>query len=229
MDSQPAPQPATATAPTPIPAPVPARRRRAHPAEKKRQIVEAAYELFGERGYHAINVADIARHVGMSHGTFYRHFESKFDVFQHIIGDVLARVQSLLSGEDPDGPDTLEEYRALAQRIGNRLYDAFMSDPHLSQLLFIESVGIEKELNERIRQAFAVAGQIGQLYIANGVRKGFLRPGLNAEKAALAINAMILEAARNARDAEDPDRERREWIDTVVTMIVDGMANRERR
>ncbi len=216
MDSQPAPQPP------------PARKRRAHPLERKRQIVEAAYELFGERGYHAINVADIARHVGMSHGTFYRHFESKFDVFQHIIGDVLARVQSLLSGEDPDGPNTLEEYRALAERIGNRLFDAFMTDPHLSQLLFIESVGIEKELNDRIRQAFAAAGHIGQLYVDNGVRKGFLRPGLNTQKAALAINAMILEAARNARDTDDPERERREWLDTVVSMIVYGMANRER-
>ncbi len=218
MDSQPAPQPP----------PQPIRKRRAHPAERKRQIVEAAYDLFGERGYHAINVADIARHVGMSHGTFYRHFESKFDVFQHIIGDVLARVQSLLSGEDPDGPNTLEEYRALAERIGNRLFDAFMTDPHLSQLLFIESVGIEKELNDRIRQAFAVAGQIGQLYIDNGVRKGFLRPGLNTHKAALSINAMILEAARNARDTTDPERERREWLDTVVSMIVYGMANLDR-
>jgi len=189
--------------------------------------VEAAYELFGERGYHAINVADIARRVGMSHGTFYRHFDSKFDVFQHIIGDVLARVQSLLSAEDPDGPNTLEEYRALAERIGNRLYEAFISDPHLSQLLFFESLGIEKELNERIRQAFEVAGQIGQLYIDNGVRKGYLRKNLNTRKAALAINAMILEAARSARDAEDPARERREWIDTVVSMIVDGLAKRE--
>lgn len=218
MDSQPASQ----TSPEP-----PARRRRTHPAERKRQIVEAAYELFGERGYHAINVADIARRVGMSHGTFYRHFDSKFDVFQHIIGDVLARVQSLLSAEDPDGPNTLEEYRALAERIGNRLYEAFISDPHLSQLLFFESLGIEKELNERIRQAFEVAGQIGQLYIDNGVRKGYLRKNLNTRKAALAINAMILEAARSARDAEDPARERREWIDTVVSMIVDGLAKRE--
>lgn len=223
MDSQPAPSPATEQAPPPAPT----RRRRASPLEKKRQIVEAAYELFGERGYHAINVADIARRVGMSHGTFYRHFESKFDVFQHIIGDVLARVQSLLSAEDPDGPNTLEEYRALAERIGNRLYAAFMSDPHLSQLLFFESLGIEKELNERIRQGFAVAGQIGRLYIDNGVRKGFLRPELNTEKAALAINAMILEAARSARHAADPERERREWIDTVLSMIVDGMANRQ--
>ena len=201
--------------------------RRRSAEQRRQQILDAAYQLFGEQGYHSTNVSDIAKRLGMSHGTFYRYFESKLDVFQHVVGDVLGRIQRLLAPEDPDAPTTLEEYRSLALRIGDRLYAAFEQDPHLSRLFFVESIGVDAELNRRIRQTFDAAGALGKAYLDNGVRRGFLRSDLDTTKAALAINAMILEAARDAYTTVDRETARREWSRTIVGMIVEGMASRE--
>ncbi len=47
-------------------------------AQKNRQqIIEVASQLFRERGFDGIGVADLMRAAGFTHGGFYGHFESK--------------------------------------------------------------------------------------------------------------------------------------------------------
>ena len=200
-------------------------RKRLAPEARRQEILEAGYRLFGQRGYHGTSVSDIAQELGMSHGTFYRHFENKLDLFQQIIGDVLERIKRLLAPENPEGPETLEEYVALARRIGHRLYQAFASDPLLSQLLFVESVGIDPELNQRIRQAFEMAGLMGEEYLANGVRRGFFRADLDTRRVALLINAMVLEAGRWAQTPANTEAEQALWMESIVAMIARGIAS----
>lgn len=53
-------------------------------ASSRERLLNAAIELFGERGYQATKVGDIEAHAGFSPraGAFYRHFSSKADVFR---------------------------------------------------------------------------------------------------------------------------------------------------
>jgi AcrR family transcriptional regulator len=46
----------------------------------KLAILDAAEQLFTERGYRETTVADIAAHAGMSPANLYRHFENKEDI-----------------------------------------------------------------------------------------------------------------------------------------------------
>lgn len=46
-------------------------------AENREKIVAAAAKLFRERGIAAVGVAELMAAVGMTHGGFYKHFESK--------------------------------------------------------------------------------------------------------------------------------------------------------
>jgi AcrR family transcriptional regulator len=50
-----------------------------------RRIYEAALLLFGERGYHAVSVRDIAREVGVHASSIYAHVTSK----QQLLGDLI--------------------------------------------------------------------------------------------------------------------------------------------
>ena len=45
--------------------------------ENRERVVEAASELFRERGFDGVAVADLMRAAGFTHGGFYNHFESK--------------------------------------------------------------------------------------------------------------------------------------------------------
>lgn len=53
------------------------RKSKVETAETHRRIVEVAAGMFRANGIHATGLADIMAAAGLSHGGFYRHFESK--------------------------------------------------------------------------------------------------------------------------------------------------------
>jgi AcrR family transcriptional regulator len=59
----------------------PAVRQRLPVAERRALIVEAAGRLFGERGYDATRLDEIASAAGVTKPILYRHFDSKRDLY----------------------------------------------------------------------------------------------------------------------------------------------------
>ncbi len=51
-------------------------------SEKPAQILEAAFAVFGEAGYQATVIKDIADRAGISAGTIYTYFHDKLDLFR---------------------------------------------------------------------------------------------------------------------------------------------------
>lgn len=60
------------------------------PVTTKEKILEAALELFSQRGYDGVSVRDIARAVGIRESSLYNHFENKRAIFNGIV-DVCVR------------------------------------------------------------------------------------------------------------------------------------------
>src|SRR3954447_2183546 len=64
-------------------------------AERREQIAEVAQQLFSERGYRAVGVDEIARRAGVSPPVLYDHFDSKRDLYAHLLerqtGELAAR------------------------------------------------------------------------------------------------------------------------------------------
>jgi AcrR family transcriptional regulator len=55
------------------------------PEERPRQILEAALEVFAERGLAAARLDDIARRAGLSKGTIYLYFPNKEELFRDVV------------------------------------------------------------------------------------------------------------------------------------------------
>lgn len=53
----------------------------------KKEICNAAFELFSERGYKDVSMQDICNATGLSKGGLYRHFGSKAEVLLTIVGN----------------------------------------------------------------------------------------------------------------------------------------------
>ena len=49
--------------------------------QREENIIEAAATLLMEKGYHAINMAEIARATGLAKGTLYLYFKTKEELF----------------------------------------------------------------------------------------------------------------------------------------------------
>ena len=76
-------------------------------ARNRERIVEAAAQLFRERGYEGIGVADLMKTAGLTHGAFYGHFASKEDLIAQASARALAQSLSEwseLAEREPDHP-----------------------------------------------------------------------------------------------------------------------------
>ncbi len=115
------------------------RRLRADAERNRRRLLDAAAELFCERGLD-VGVGEIADRAGVGRGTLFRNFPSKEHLISAIVvermDDAVARGRELLSAEDPGAAlfEFLEEIvgrqqvdRALFEAVG----DTFLSNPDI--------------------------------------------------------------------------------------------------
>jgi AcrR family transcriptional regulator len=199
-------------------------------AERKRielreEIVEAAFDEFSERGYHETGVADIARRVGIGHGTFYRHFENKRDILDHVIDQAIGRALGALTEENaPDATADLDEYRAQVVRIADTLYGLFADDLRAVRMIFLQMGGIDAELEKRLMDLISAAAKLSAGYLENGRERGFLRADLDAEATGEALVGLIVGGTLFAiRDEAEPERRLR-FRDAAVAMMFDGVS-----
>jgi TetR/AcrR family transcriptional repressor of nem operon len=71
------------------------RASRAQAEENRRQVVDAASHLFRERGVQSVSVADLMAEVGLTHGGFYRQFESK----DALLGEATRHAFDIMDGQ----------------------------------------------------------------------------------------------------------------------------------
>jgi len=77
------------------------------------KLMDAAHEVFVEKGYHDTKVVDIIERAGCGHGTFYDYFKSKDEVLMAILSELIRELDRL--GESS---------RILMERIAFDDYDA---------------------------------------------------------------------------------------------------------
>ena len=70
--------------------------------ENRMRIVETASELFRERGYDGVGVAELMSAAGLTHGGFYKHFGSKADLMSEAMNCGFVHAAENLAGVDRD-------------------------------------------------------------------------------------------------------------------------------
>lgn len=83
--------------------------------ENRERVVEAASELFRERGFDGVAVADLMRAAGFTHGGFYNHFPTK----EALAAEALDRAfhdMAATRAKSADLPEMLSGYLSRAAR-----------------------------------------------------------------------------------------------------------------
>ena len=73
-------------------------------SDTRRQIVEAADQLFYEHGFEATSFADIAQAVGLSRGNFYYHFKTKDQILDAVIAARIDQTRAMLEAWETGTP-----------------------------------------------------------------------------------------------------------------------------
>ncbi|WP_229674760.1 TetR/AcrR family transcriptional regulator [Nakamurella endophytica] len=183
-------------------------------------VVDAARDLFLERGYAATTVAAISERSDTPQATVYRLFDSKLGILRALLDVVVAgddrpvamvdrpQVRALFAADDPR--DQLAAFAALVVGVLHRagpvhriVADAAKSDPEAATLL----VDIARQRHD------------GQRRLARSLKlAGALRPGLRERDAADLIHALASPEVYGLLVLDrgwDPARHR-DWLASVL-------------
>ena len=131
---------------------VPGRTATRRPPDRKARIVAAASELFRDRGYHNVSVADVASAVGITAPALYRHFRGKPDLLLQVVqGTIEATSRSAREADDLDSYLRSSAAQALERRGSAVLWQR-------------EARHLSSEHREELRGTLnGIAGRIGVL------------------------------------------------------------------
>ena len=75
-------------------------RRAEHIADTRAALVQAARELFAERGYQGTGTEDIVARARVTRGALYHHFRDKADLFRVVVQTVASELAQRLVAEE---------------------------------------------------------------------------------------------------------------------------------
>ena len=186
------------------------------------EIIDAAFEVFSERGYHEAGVADIAARVGIGHSTFYRHFQGKRDILDQVISGLIDRLHTELVAENAPGAATsIDEYRQQVHRIAEIL-DRVCTDSRVVRMLLIQAAGVDEELEKKVFGLFNLGAELTAGYLENGRDQGYLRADLDCPATGHAVVGMIVGSAMLTLDPT-PRVARERTINAAVDLMFDGV------
>ena len=103
----------------------------------RRKILDAARQMFVERGYHDTRPQDISRAAGVGHGTFYLHFTDKRECFAAFVEEAQVGLQKEVDKWTAEAGNMEEHLRGVLKGIltfskeNPRVLTAAVTDPGL--------------------------------------------------------------------------------------------------
>lgn len=187
-------------------------------AENRIRILEAAGQLFREKGFESVTVVEVMNAAGLTHGGFYGHFSSKDDLIAHTLAHILNA--------------------SSATKLAFSAYlDSYLSPRHRDKpATGCPTAGLVAETRHQSPAARAAitAGIRAQIEMMSKA----LPEGSEGERrgAAIGIWAAMVGAVILARSIDDPAlsnevlHETRGWIDSGISHLpARGKAYRDRR
>jgi AcrR family transcriptional regulator len=197
------------------------RRTRLTADQRRERIVDAAIEVFAERGYEGASMRDIAAAAGISKPVLYDHFESKRELFvalmKEISGELTANTRAAMSGAGT--PE--ERYR--------RAIDDFFAyverRPSASRVLFVTPRADPDLMAAARKHQAGVTTDLAAILAADrsllaGVRGRRRRLELATELVKTGINGLA------EWWSERPEISRRELVEATMDVTWYGLGSR---
>lgn len=186
------------------------------PADTTQQLLDAAIEVFTERGFDKAGVAEIARRAGVTTGAIYSRWAGKREMLVDAVDVVMSHhLLHLLGGSALSAPDVLASLGA----------DLVVNEHDSSRALMLEAFVIARRdaefgamLDRRLDD------EEGRLHtiVASGQTDGFIDPDLSVEAIVALCQAVGLGFAMR-RVVNRPQPPADEW-NTLIERLITAAA-----
>jgi AcrR family transcriptional regulator len=153
----------------------PGRRSGQQRDERRAELVAAAKEVFGARGYHATTVDDITRAAGVAKGTFYLYFSEKKEIYFDLVRGFLQHVTDIGASVAREVA-TPSEFYERCETAAFELVKLFIEHYPLARLFYRESMSLDPELERMLREFYRALARVEADNIRRGIELGLFRP-----------------------------------------------------
>jgi AcrR family transcriptional regulator len=203
------------------------RRKDARPGE----ILDAALELFVERGFAATRLDDVAQRAGVSKGTVYLYFDGKEELFKSVVRSGIVRAIE-------EAEQTVAAYEGSSADLLRALVAGWWQYIGSTKLSGIPKLMISEAQNfpELARFYYAEVIQRGsrlfESAIERGIRSGEFRPvhvdhTVRAVMAPLIMRSILQHSFLPCAGAHDVDAPA--YFETMLDLVLNGLTATPRR
>ena len=185
--------------------------------KRQRELLDAAAEVFAQKGYHGATTTDIAERLGITQGNLYYYFKSKDDALTQVCSGgtegYLARLREVVASP-ANGPDKLKA--AIKAHI----------DPVTTIPAYVLTFQREKRyLSGPAKKGLhALTDEYDQLFqslLDEGIKSGEFRKDLDTKLYSL----MIIHACNGAQAMMTRNRKLKvpHMVEAISTMFLNGL------
>lgn len=192
---------------------------------RRDQLLQCAKAVFAQRGYHAAGIADIIAAAGVARGTFYLYFESKRQIFDEILDNLLADIDRKIAVIEvgPAAAPPLEQLRANLKRV----LSLILEDHHLVEILLFQAVGLDHDCQRKLERFYRSILEKIEAALRMGMMMGLVRRCDPRVTAAAILGAVQGIVAQAARDEAGGDLER--IVDQILGFGLHGVLEPQRQ
>src|SRR5512146_2985023 len=156
--------------------------------ERKSQILNAAEDVFTQKGFEEARMDDIAVETGLSKGTLYLYFKSKDDLIIAILDRMFQREFRQLENVDQDAKTATEAIWKITDLLTKEILGLLLLIPIVYQFLTLAFLNkyVQRALKKYINRYLDILVPI----IQRGIDSGEFRQ-VDAREVAIAMGAMM--------------------------------------
>lgn len=200
------------------------RRTKEEAQETRTRILDAAEQVFSEKGVSRTSLADIAQTAGVTRGAIYWHFANKGELFTEMFDRVLLPLDELKAASvDPNEADPLGR---LVEICTVCLRDT-ANDPHRRRVFdilfhkceFVEEMGPVMARYQNTMRESLTSIQAG---MRNAISKGQLPADMNVPVAASMVHAFISGSLKDmlfVPEVLDFGRHARQMVESMIDAL----------
>lgn len=179
---------------------------------RRQEILNAALELFSQKGYHNVSMQEVAEKAEFAIGTLYKFFKNKEDLYKALIMDQADRFHEAVTKAIAEPDDEIEKLRNYVRAKG----EVFRVNVSVVRLYFAETRGagfnVRVGLEEKIKARYQKFIYSLSLIFKKGMRRKRFQRIADPYHLAIALDSLTnaflylwLEDPKSYPYPEDPD------------------------
>ena len=155
---------------------------------RKRQILNAASEVFSKKGFHEVRMDDIVKQSGLSKGTIYWYFSSKDEIITCILDDIFTAEFENLKDLQHSELSAMQRIKMFTRIALEDVEKYSINAPIIYE--FISTAGRETSVKQKLKNYMRSFIEIMKPIVQQGIDNQEFRK-IDPQDAAVAIGSVI--------------------------------------